>query len=246
MRRLAIILFIPIYLILSIPHLLITYLFSLFNRSLTRRSAYLFCRPYALGLMFLAGARFKITGLDQINPKQNYLFVSNHKSLLDSPVLMILSKAPLSFISKKEMKKTPILSQWMQLLHCLFLDRDNNRKGLKTILQGIENMKLGDNMAIFPQGTRSKNEDFLPFKAGSFKLASKSASPILPIAIYGTDNVFENNGFNIKANNVYVHIFQPIETEGMSREALLNLPLEVETMIHDKYMAFKSLESKEV
>lgn len=243
MRRLLIVLFIPIYLILSIPHLLVTYVFNLFNRDLTRRSAYLFCRSYALGLMFLTGARFNITGLDHIDTQKNYLFVANHKSLLDSPVLMILSKKPLSFISKEEMQKTPILRGWMHLLYCLFLNRDNNREGLKTILQGIENMKLGDSLAIFPQGTRSKNDDFLPFKAGSFKLASKSNSPILPIAIYGTDNVFENNGFNIKANNVHIHIFQPIETKDLSREDLLTLPKDIESMIHNKFNDFQTMET---
>lgn len=244
MRPIVILIFIPIYLILSIPHQLITYIFKRFNRDLTRRSAYVFCRSYAVALMFLTGARFKITGLEHIDPKRNYLFVANHKSLLDSPVLMILSRQPLSFISKKEMLKAPILRGWMKLLYCLFLDRDNNREGLKTILQGIENMKLGDNLAIFPQGTRSKGEDFLPFKAGSFKLASKSNSPILPIAIYGTDNILENNTLNVKANNVHIHIFEPIETLNMSRENLLALPQIVETMIHTKFNDFKALENK--
>ncbi len=244
MRRIVVMLFIPFYLIISLPHQLITYIFNRFNRDLTRRSAYFFCHSYAVGLMFLAGARFKITGIEHIDPKRNYLFVANHKSLLDSPVLVTLSKQPLSFVSKKEMLKTPIFNGWMHLLYCLFLDRDNNREGLKTILQGIENMKLGDNLAIFPQGTRSKGEEFLPFKAGSFKLASKSNSPILPIAIFGTDNILENNTFNIKPNNVHIHIFEPIETKNMSREDLLVLPKNVETMIHTKFNDFKALESK--
>lgn len=240
MRRIIVLIYIPLYLLFSIPYLLLTYCVSLFNRSLTRRMAYLFSRVYALSLLKIMGANLIYTGLENLDEEKNYLFVSNHRSLLDSPVLMTFVKKPLSFISKKEMKKAPILSNWMTLLHCLFLDRDNNRKGLQTILQGIEQMKLGDHLAIFPQGTRSVGQTFLPFKAGSFKLATKSNKPILPVAISGTERIFENNGLNCKPGDVYIHIFPPIATEGLTLESQKLLTAEIQHLIQHKFDEFES------
>lgn len=239
MRRIAILLFFPLYFIGSVPFLLIAMAIKPFQRNLARHIAYGFTRSTSIILMWLMGTKFVVTGKEHIDPHKNFLFVSNHRSLLDTPVLKLYSKAPLSFVSKMEMAKVPILKQWMDVLHCLFIDRDDNRKALKTILTGIEYLKLGDNMAIFPQGTRSEGDEFLPFKAGSFKLATKSQVPILPVCICGTDNVLENNVFNVKVCHVYVHFFEPIETAGLTMEAQKSLPEEVSSLIKAKYNEFK-------
>lgn len=243
MRRILTVLYLPICLILSLPYMLIVYVVGRFSRPLQRKLGYLFTRPYGMGILWITGARMEITGQENLEPSDSFLFVANHRSLLDSPVLMALSKKPLSYVSKMEMKKIPIFKHWMVLLHCLFLDRNNNREGLKVILKGIEQLKGGDRIAIFPQGTRSVGDVFLPFKAGSFKLATKSNRPILPVAIYGTANVFENNGFNVKKAKVRVHVFPAIETKDMTPEDLKALPAQVETMIHDKVNAFIALEA---
>lgn len=238
MRRILIILYMPLGLILSLPYLLLTYIVSKFNRTAARYMAYSFGRPYSIGILEIIGANLVVTGLDNI-PEENSLFIANHRSLLDSPLLMAIVKEPLSFISKMEMKKVPIFSQWMQVLQCLFLDRSNSRAGLKTILQGIDNLKTGDNLAIFPQGTRSMGDEFLSFKAGSFKLAVKSGKPIVPIAIHGTDDVFENNGMNVKPGDVHVRIFPAIETKGMTLAQQKELPQKVEDMIRHQCELFQ-------
>lgn len=235
MRRIAILLFFPIYFIGSLPFMLIGWLLSLFSRQLGRKVAYGFTRSTSLILMWLTGTDFVVTGKEFLDPTANYLYMGNHRSLLDTPVLMIMVKRPLSFVSKMEMAKVPILKQWMQLLNCLFLDRDDNRKALKTILRGIEQLSEGDNIAIFPQGTRSEGQDFLPFKAGSFKLATKSETAIVPVTIYGTDEMLENNVFNVKPGKIYVHFHQPIETKGMTMAQQKELASLVESMIQVKY-----------
>ncbi len=242
MRRIVVLLFIPLYLIISIPLMPFALIARLFSRNLSRRIAYLFARTMSILLMYLIGGKFIVTGTHNIDPDQNYLFVSNHRSLLDTPSLCKYVKAPLSFISKEEMKKAPILSQWMMLLQCLFINRKNTREALKTILRGIEQMKMGDNMAIFPQGTRSVGDDFLKFKAGSFKLATKSGVPIIPVAISGTDNILENNVFNVKVSNVYMRFFEPIETKDLTADQLKALPAEVEAMIHEQFEIYQNLE----
>ena len=95
-------------------------------------------------------------------------------------------------MAKAEMRKIPLLSDWMRYLHCLFLDRKDIKKGLKTILEGVEKIKSGISICIFPEGTRNRNEDeleLLPFHEGSFKLATKTNCPIVPIALNNTVSI---------------------------------------------------------
>lgn len=239
MRKPAILIYLPLMLILSLPYMLVAYIASRFSRDWGRKLAYGFGRPYSLGILHIMGANLKVTGWENI-PEENCLFMANHRSLLDSPLLMAIVKNPLSFVSKMEMKKVPILSWWMILLECLFLDRSNNKEGLKIILKGIQQLKNGDNMAIFPQGTRSEGDEFLPFKAGSFKLATKSKKPIVPIALYGTADVFENNGFNLKPGDVQVRIFPAVETKDLTPEEQKALPHQLETLIRQQFETFRA------
>lgn len=98
----------------------------------------------------------------------------------------------------------------MRAQKTLFIDRENLREGYKVIKEGIDLLKSGSSIVIFPEGTRSKTEEMLPFKKGSLKLATKSGVPVVPFAIKGTDDVFENNGFNLKPKTIYFIMGEPI------------------------------------
>lgn len=238
MRRIAILIFFPVVYICSIPFLIYGMLLGRINRTKGRRFAYRFNRFVSVNLMRLSGANYQVTGLENIDESQNYLFVSNHTGLMDSPTLMVFVKQPLSFISKMEMAKVPILKQWMLLAKCLFLDRSNNRAAIKTILQGIDNLKQGDNLAIFPQGTRSQHGEFLPFKQGSFKLATKSGTPIIPVTIKGSDVHLENNGFNVKPCKIFVDFGQAIDPKSLTAEEQQHLATTISKQIKAKYDSF--------
>ena len=113
---------------------------------------------------------------------------------------------------KKEMLKIPLLSQWMVQVNCLFMDRQNVKEGLKTILQGIEKIKRGVSIWIFPEGTRNRNEketDLLPFKEGSLKIAEKTGCPVIPVAITGTADVFEKHLPFIRPAHVTIEFGEP-------------------------------------
>ena len=110
------------------------------------------------------------------------------------------------------MKKCPLLSDWMENVNCLFLDRKNIKEGLKTILEGIEKVKRGVSIWIFPEGTRNRNEtitELLPFKEGSLKIAEKSGCPVVPVAITGTAEIFENHLPFIKPSHVTIEFGTP-------------------------------------
>ena len=105
-----------------------------------------------------------------------------------------------------------LLSTWMSYVNCLFLDRVNIKEGLKTILEGIEKVKSGVSIWIFPEGTRNEGDltDLLPFHEGSLKIAEKSGCPVIPVAITGTAEVFEDHLPLIRSSHVVIRYGEPI------------------------------------
>ena len=119
------------------------------------------------------------------------------------------------------MEKVPLLSTWMHFVYCLFLDRENPKEGLKTILQAIDYVKKGISICIFPEGTRNKNEqlsDLLPFKEGSLKIAEKSGCPVVPVAIKGTAEVFEKHIPLICPSHVVIEFGEPFIVKELDPE----------------------------
>ena len=142
------------------------------------------------------------------------------------------------FVAKKEMRFWPLIGWWMSSVYCLFLDRKDRKQGITTILEGVKYVKKGISMWIFPEGTRSKTEgEMLPFKHGSFKLATKSEAPIVPVALNGSGKIFDDHPPIIKKGKVRVEFLTPIETKGLSPEELNNLPDRVHAMIVEKVKA---------
>lgn len=153
-------------------------------------------------VQFMLGLLLKITGSEVIVkgkehiPEGAVLYVGNHRSYFD--ILTAYSTVPglTGFVAKKEMERYPLLSDWMHLVNCLFLNRKDIKEGLKTILEAIEKVKGGVSIWIFPEGTRNENEDpleLLPFHEGSMKIAEKSGCPVVPVAITGTAAIFEKH-----------------------------------------------------
>ena len=127
------------------------------------------------------------------------------------------------FVAKKEMLKIPLLRDWMHRVNCLFLDRVNIKEGLKTILEGIEKVKSGISIWIFPEGTRNENKDMtelLPFHEGSLKIAQKSGCPVIPVAITGTARIFEDHLPFIKPSHVVIRYGEPIDIKELPPEAM--------------------------
>ncbi len=159
---------------------------------------------------FFAGAKVKFIGLEKIPKDKPVLYVANHESFFD--VLLTLTKLPgmVCFVAKKSFKKVPIFAQALQLYNTLFIDRDDIKQGLQTILKAIENVKLGMSVFIFPEGTRSRDGKMNEFKEGSMKIAVKSGCPIVPIAISNSGNVFENHFPKVCAVPVVIEILDPV------------------------------------
>lgn len=192
-------------------------------------------------LFLFNGANITAKGQDLIPRDETVLFVGNHRSQTDIPLLLACSKRTIGFVGKDSLKKTPGVNLWMILLGSLFLNRTNLREGVKTIKQGIQMLKDGHNFVVFPEGTRGGRDEMLPFKAGSMKLATKSGVKVVPFAIKGTGEMFEDNNFRFKKQDVYISFGEAIDLSILDREAQKNSAELVQAKVQEMLDAMPSL-----
>ena len=124
-------------------------------------------------LLKISGVTIEVNGLENI-PDEASLFVGNHSSYFDIIVTGATIPGGVGFVAKDSLGKIPGLSSWMKHIHCLFLDRSDVRKGLQTILEGVDYLKEGYSMCIYPEGTRSTTGELGEFKGGSLKMAQRA------------------------------------------------------------------------
>ena len=175
------------------------------------------------------GVDVSVSGAENI-PNETCLFVANHTSILDVPILMFAINKDIGFISKKEVLNMPFIGYWLKVGKNIALDRSNPRDGIKAINAGVENIKDGYSMVIFPEGTRSKTGEVGEFKKGSLKLATKSKCPIVPIYIEKASRCFEDER-KFKKASVRVIITKPIYTDKLSKEEEFGLSKELREII---------------
>ena len=144
----------------------------------------------------LVKIKIKIIGKEKV-PQEEVLFVLNHASMLDSYILVSSIVKPIGVIiaDVPTWRHLPIVSHWLNMMKCVYINRENNREGMKSIIKASENIKKGQSMAIFPEGdlTWVKDPDALisDFKPGAFKIAYKAKCPIVPIVIKNSRKTYE-------------------------------------------------------
>lgn len=178
----------------------------------------------------LAGATVEVSGEENIPGDTAVTFVGNHQGYFDIPILLGHVAKPKAFISKIEILKVPLLSGWMKLMQCTFLDRKNMRQSVQAMHEAVDSVRAGYSLVIFPEGTRSRGGPVAEFKAGSFKLALKAGVPIVPVTIDGSWRLYEERK-TLGSGSVRVTVHPPIATEGLSREESAALPERVRAVV---------------
>lgn len=186
---------------------------------------------WARSLLRLAGVTVEVSGLENI-PDEPVVFVPNHQSYFDIPVLLAWLDRPHPLIAKQEIRRIPLIRSWMELLDCVFIDRDNARQSVAALGDAAREITgRGRSFVIFPEGTRSRGDAMGEFKNGGFRAALKAGVPVVPVVIDGTYRAMEANDMWIHPARVRVKVLPAIPTQGMSREESKAIGQRVHDMI---------------
>lgn len=207
------------FLILFIPVLIAEWIIGKFNREKKDYSSLRIVQGAFKLILKITGVKVTVIGEENV-PDEAVLFIGNHRSFFDILLTYSRCRRLTGYVAKKEMDQFPLLNNWMRNLYCLFLDRENPKEGLKTILTAIDCVKKGISICIFPEGTRNKGEELsmLPFRDGSFKIATKTGCAVVPISMNNTAEIFENHFPKIKKTHVIIEYGSPVYYNELDKE----------------------------
>lgn len=177
-------------------------------------------------MIFFSGAKLHIKGLENIDEKKPLFIISNHRGFFDIIIGYTFLKKSCGFVAKNSFEKIPFMNYWMKKIGCLFIDRANLRSGAEMVINAIKSLENGTSIWLCPEGTRNKNKDpleLLEFKSGAFKIAEKTDALVLPVAFYGTEDVFERQKPFIKSADIYVSIGKNYKISSLSEQERQNI-----------------------
>lgn len=207
-----------VYLILTLPVLFILWLIGKARPSVRDRAARAMIRWIFRVLIAAAGVKVTVIGEERVPTDTAVLYAGNHRSIYDILITYVRSPRVCGYVAKKELGSIPLFSQWARYINCLFFDRENLKEGMKMIMEGIDMLKSGKSVFIFPEGTRNKSDSdlpLLPFHEGSFRMALKSKCPIVPVSICNTVNIWEGHFPKVRSAHVILEYGEPIYTDDL-------------------------------
>jgi 1-acyl-sn-glycerol-3-phosphate acyltransferase len=176
-------------------------------------------------VLFLAGIRLKVRGLEKLNRNSGYVYVGNHRSHVDAAVVFRTVPGDVRFLIKKEVFRIPLVSFALRTMGMIEVDRSNPEASAQSIDRAVSEIRAGRSVILFPEGTRSRQEKTLPFKKGAFVLAIKSQAPVIPFSLIGAHQALKPDSILLYGGEVELIFHDPIETKGLDledREQLLH------------------------
>jgi 1-acyl-sn-glycerol-3-phosphate acyltransferase len=170
----------------------------------------------------LAGVKVNAVGLEEIDAARTYIFMSNHVSNIDPPILLPLIPRRTSVMAKKELFSYPLLGRTMRMGSLVPVDRGNREAGIGAVREAAKVIRQGINMTIYVEGKRSFDGRLLPFKKGPFYLAAECNVPVVPVTMLGTQKIMPKARFAIEPGTATVVLHPPIEPKDFgSRDELM-------------------------
>jgi 1-acyl-sn-glycerol-3-phosphate acyltransferase len=170
----------------------------------------------------LSGVRIKVRGLELLDPKQPYVFVSNHRSYLDTAAIFVYTGRRIGVLAKKELLKVPVLGVGMGFVNVMAIDRTNRESAIRTTEAAAKRIQSGVSFAVFVEGTRAKPGELLPFKKGAFYMARAAGVPVVPVAIRNSDVLMGKGTGEARAGTIEMVLMSPVETVGVSTDEDMN------------------------
>ena len=170
----------------------------------------------------LSGVSVKVTGLEQLDPAQTYVFVSNHHSYLDTATMFIYTGRRIGLLAKKELLKVPVLGVGMGFVNVMAIDRSNLESAISTTEAAAKRIRSGVSFAVFVEGTRAKPGELLPFKKGAFYMAREAGVPVVPVAIKNSDVLMGKGTGRAQSGTLEMIVMKPVSTDGLQTDQDIN------------------------
>jgi len=177
------------------------------------------------------GAEVQVKGSEYLDPMKSYIFISNHRSYLDTAALFAFTGRKMSILAKKELLKIPIFGQGMSFVNIIAIDRSNPEKAIESMQKAKELIEKGYSVGVFAEGTRAMPGELLPFKKGAFHLALQTQAPIVPVAIKNTDWMMGKNTGTLFPGTIEMIFLPPIETKNLTTDQISELLINTRNLI---------------
>ncbi|HKP80653.1 MAG TPA: lysophospholipid acyltransferase family protein [Pyrinomonadaceae bacterium] len=170
----------------------------------------------------LSGVRVEVRGLELLDPKQTYVFVSNHRSYLDTAAMFVFTGRRIGLLAKKELLKVPVLGVGMGFVNVMAIDRTNRESAIRTTEAAARRIQSGVSFAVFVEGTRAKPGELLPFKKGAFYMARQAGVPVVPVAIRNSDVLMGKGTGEARSGTIVMVFLPPVEMVGIKTDEDMN------------------------
>ncbi len=167
----------------------------------------------------LSGVTVHVAGREHLEPDQTYVFISNHRSYLDTATLFVYTGRRLGLLAKKELLNVPILGVGMGFVNIMAIDRSNSERARATVEAATARIRSGRSFGVFAEGTRAQPGEFLPFKKGAFYMAAQAGVPIVPVAIKNTEYLMGKGTGEARGGTIEMVMLPPISTAGCETDA---------------------------
>jgi len=175
-------------------------------------------RIWSRWILFVSRVKVTTTGMSHLDPSKSYIYMPNHLSNFDIPVLMAYLPVQFRWLAKAELFKIPLFGYTMKRAGYISIDRSNRRSAFESLKRTAAALRSGVSVLIFPEGTRSRDGNLAPFKMGGFVIAVESGVPIVPVIITGTWEIMSKDGLRIKPGEVTLEIKPPVESQHHTRK----------------------------
>jgi 1-acyl-sn-glycerol-3-phosphate acyltransferase len=189
---------------------------SLFSSS--GKACHTVARMWARMILWVSGVKVHVSGLEQLDCNRHYIFMSNHQSMFDIPVVMAALPFHFRWLAKAELFRIPLFGHGMQRCQYISIDRSDRKAAFKSLKSAAEMIHQGASVLIFPEGTRSMSGHIQPFKKGGFILAVDSGATLVPMVLQGTREIMAKKRLVITPGEATITIYDPIDCRAYSRK----------------------------
>jgi 1-acyl-sn-glycerol-3-phosphate acyltransferase len=175
-------------------------------------------RIWAKCVLALSNIKVTVKGFSNLKPGRPYIYMANHMSNFDIPVLQAYLPVQFRWLAKAELYKIPLFGYAMKRAGYISIDRSDRKSAIESLNKAVNIIRNGVSVVIFPEGTRSNTDNIQPFKKGGFFLAVDSGVPIVPIVIHGTGRIMPKKKMLIKPGHVTLEIGKPINSSDYTRK----------------------------